>query len=224
MKVKLSKVSKSFVQNNSEVKILKNINFEINDGEVVALLGRSGSGKSTLLALLAGLDKPNQGDIEIDGKKIHLMRENEITNWRSQNIGIVFQQFHLISHLTALENVLLSLEIKTDKESETDLSIAKSWLQKVGLEERANNFPSMLSGGEQQRVAIARAIASSPRLLLADEPSGNLDVETGKRVMDLLFEIVRSNKMTMILVTHDEELAKKTDRILRLVDGECVHV
>lgn len=224
MKVKLSKVSKSFVQNNSEVKILKNINFEINDGEVVALLGRSGSGKSTLLALLAGLDKPNQGDIEIDGKKIHLMSENEITDWRSQNIGIVFQQFHLISHLTALENVLLSLEIKTDKESETDLSIAKSWLQKVGLEERANNFPSMLSGGEQQRVAIARAIASSPRLLLADEPSGNLDVETGKRVMDLLFEIVRSNKMTMILVTHDEELAKKTDRILRLVDGECVHV
>lgn len=223
MKVKLTKVSKSFQQNKSEIEILKNVNFEINEGEVIALLGRSGSGKSTLLALLAGLDRPNHGEIEIDGKKIHQMTESDLTSWRSQNIGIVFQQFHLVSHLTALENVQLSLEIKNDREIESDLDLAKSWLQKVGLEARENNFPSMLSGGEQQRVAIARAIASSPRLLLADEPSGNLDVETGKKVMDMLFDIVRTNKMTMILVTHDEELAKKTDRILRLVAGECVH-
>lgn len=223
MKVKLTKVSKNFKQDKNELEILKNVNFEINEGEIIALLGRSGSGKSTLLALLAGLDKPTSGEIEIGGNKIHQMNEANLTKWRAQNIGIVFQQFHLVTHLSALENVQLSLEIKNDRETKEDLEVARSWLQKVGLHERENNFPSTLSGGEQQRVAIARAIATNPRLLLADEPSGNLDVETGKKVMEMLFDIVRANKMTMILVTHDEELAKKTDRVLKLVSGECVH-
>lgn len=224
MKVQLKNISKSFEQNKNEIKILKNVNLEIEDGEIVSLLGRSGSGKSTLLALLAGLDKPNHGEVVIGDKKIHQLSEAELTKWRAENIGIVFQQFHLVSHLTALENVLLSLEIKNaTQDKKVQLELAKSWLRKVGLEERENNYPSMLSGGEQQRVAIARAMVAGPKLLLADEPSGNLDVETGKKVMDMLFDIIHNNKITMILVTHDEDLAKKTNRTLRLVSGECVN-
>lgn len=223
MRISVSNVSKSFRQNNSEIQILKKIKLDIAEGEVVALLGRSGSGKSTLLSLLAGLDRPNEGEIEIDGQRIDKMKDFELTNWRAQNIGIIFQQFHLVAHLTALENVQLSSEIKYGNVAENEQKLANTWLAKVGLSERENNYPSMLSGGEQQRVAIARALVHKPRLLLADEPSGNLDVETGKLVMDMLLEIVRANKMTLILVTHDEELARKTDRVVRLKSGECVN-
>ncbi len=223
MKIKISNLSKSFYQNKTKLQILKNINVEINEGEIVALLGKSGSGKSTLLALMAGLDRPDSGSIEIDDNHIEKMNDTQLTDWRAQNIGIVFQQFHLVSHLTALENVCLSLEVKYNNNIKVNMEKASAWLKSVGLEKREKNFPSMLSGGEQQRVAIARALAHNPRLVLADEPSGNLDIETGKAVMNKLFEIIRLNKMTLILVTHDEELAKRADRIINLENGECIN-
>ncbi len=217
MRITIENVNKSFEQGKNNIHILKDISLNVQDGEVVALLGKSGSGKTTLLSMLGGLEKPDNGNITIDQTNLYNKTESELCEWRAQNIGIVFQQFHLIAHLTAKENVSLPLEI-LDREAEKE---AELWLDKVGLKERMSHYPTMLSGGEQQRVAIARAMVTKPKLILADEPSGNLDVETGKKVMDLLFEIVKQNKTTMVLVTHDEELAKRADRIVHLVAGKC---
>ena len=171
-----------------------------------------------MLSLLAGLDHPDSGFIVVDNVDISQLSEEKLCDYRAKKLGIVFQQFHLIPHLTALENVLLSFEIN----GSSDKTTAMNWLEMVGLKDRANHYPSMLSGGEQQRVAIARALAFGPPLLLADEPTGNLDAETGKVVIDILFKIVREKKTTMILVTHDEELASRADRIIRLVGGRCL--
>lgn len=217
MKISIENVNKSFIQGKNTIHILKDISLNVEAGEVVALLGKSGSGKTTLLSMLGGLEKPDTGNITIDTTNLYHKSESQLCDWRAQNIGIVFQQFHLIAHLTAKENVSLPLEI-LNKEADAE---AEMWLDKVGLKERMNHYPTMLSGGEQQRVAIARAMVTKPNLILADEPSGNLDVETGKKVMDLLFEIVKQNKTTMVLVTHDEELAKRADRIVHLVAGKC---
>jgi putative ABC transport system ATP-binding protein len=217
MKIELNNVSKEFEQGKNKIQILKNINLKIESGEVVALLGKSGSGKSTLLSLLAGLENPTSGEVKIDSILLNNLSEDELATWRSQKIGIIFQQFNLINHLTAFENVSIPLEISGIDQVED----SREWLRKVGLEDRSEHYPTMLSGGEQQRVAIARAMVSNPDLILADEPSGNLDSETGKTVMETLFRIIRENKKTMILVTHDEELAKKTDRIIYLKSGEC---
>jgi putative ABC transport system ATP-binding protein len=217
MKIKIQNIKKKFVQGKNIINVLDDISLEIESGEIIALLGKSGSGKSTLLSLLAGLDKPDMGSILFENTDLTKLTENELCDWRAKNLGIVFQQFNLIPHLTALENVLLPLEINglDDKQRALD------WLTMVGLENRVGHFPSMLSGGEQQRVAIARALVTKPPMLLADEPTGNLDSETGKVVIETLFKIAREMKTTMILVTHDDELAAKADRIVRLAGGKC---
>lgn len=217
MKIEVKNLNKHFLQGKNTIQVLNDVNLDIKSGEIIALLGKSGSGKTTMLSLLAGLDRPDQGSINVEGIDLAKLSEEELCKFRAEKLGIVFQQFHLIPHLTALENVLLSFEINGNEDKAT----AMKWLEMVGLKERANHYPSMLSGGEQQRVAIARALSFGPPLLLADEPTGNLDVETGKHVIEILFNMVREKKTTMILVTHDEELAHKADRIVRLVGGKC---
>lgn len=218
MKITLKNITKSFFQAKEEINVLNDISLEIESGEIVALLGKSGSGKTTLLSLLAGLEQPDQGSIHFDNLEINSLGEESLCDFRAKNLGIIFQQFHLIPHLSALENVLLSFEINGLDGRES----AFLWLEKVGLKNRTNHFPSMLSGGEEQRVAMARALALERPVLLADEPTGNLDIETGKIIIDLLFKIVKEKKITMIFVTHDEELAKKADRIIKLSGGKCL--
>lgn len=217
--IAMRNIRKSFGAGETRVEVLKQIGLEIGSGETVALLGKSGSGKSTLLSLFAGLDRPDEGEIFIEGRNIATMPEKELTKFRAQRIGIVFQQFHLVSTLSALENVLLPLEILKIPDAEIK---AKDLLELVGLTHRLEHLPSEMSGGECQRVAIARALAISPSLLFADEPSGNLDEETGALVMDLLFKMVERSKTTLILITHDRELAERCGRIVQLEHGRLV--
>ncbi len=212
-------IRKSFGEGKGKLEVLKGIDFEIASGETVALVGKSGSGKSTLLSLLAGLESPDEGVISIDERKITSLSERELTEFRAANIGIVFQQFHLISTLTALENVLLPMELLKKKNA---MEEAQRLLQAVGLFERKEHLPSELSGGESQRVAIARALGPKPKLLFADEPSGNLDEETGEKVMDLLFDLVKETKTTLVLVTHDPDLASRCSRTIHLEHGSLV--
>lgn len=199
------------------VEVLKNLNLQMDAGETLAILGQSGSGKSTLLTLLAGLDSPTAGSIILNGQDMQKLSEEQLSKFRAQNIGIIFQQFHLMSHLTALENVSLPLDLFKDKNS---TGKAREALAQVGLDKRKDHFPHQLSGGECQRVAIARAMVVRPAILLADEPTGNLDGATGRQVMDLLFQLHREAGSTFLLITHDPELAKRCDRIVSLVDGQ----
>jgi len=216
----ISNVKKSYGTGEARVEVLKGLDFTIEKGEQVALTGKSGSGKSTLLSLLAGLDSPDTGTISLGGQNISQMSEKELTSYRARNIGIVFQQFHLVSTLTALENVLLPLEIlKTEGARERAVSL----LESVGLSHRMDHLPSQLSGGESQRVAIARALSTHPAILFADEPSGNLDEETGEKVMGLLFDLVKKTGTTLVLVTHDPELAHSCQRIIHLEHGKLSH-
>lgn len=221
MSVELKSLSKDYQQAGHRIAVLKGIDQKIADGELVAVVGHSGSGKSTLLSLLAGLDRPTAGAIRIRGEDIVTMDENTLTKFRGAKIGIVFQQYHLIPHLTALENVMVPLEILGRENPE---STARSMLAEMQLEHRHDHLPSQLSGGECQRVAIARALVTSPELLLADEPSGSLDPATGEAVMAVFFRVARAKAATSILVTHNEELAKRCDRILRLQGGNLVEV
>ncbi len=221
MMIEVLEVSKSFLQGKNKISVLSNINLSISHGEIVTLLGKSGSGKTTLLSILSGLEKSDTGNIFINGENLNKKSAEELCDYRANDIGIVFQQFHLVQHLTAFENVMLPLEIKGNGQRKDNEKRAHEWLTKVGLGGRIHHFPSMLSGGEQQRVAIARAMVCHPKLILADEPSGNLDVETGKMVMDLLFQIIAEEKATMILVTHDDELARRANRIIRIEKGQC---
>lgn len=221
MILNISDLKKSYRQGSNELEVLKNVELKIDGPKKVAIIGKSGSGKSTLLSLVAGLDRPTSGIILLQEKDITKMGEDELALYRASHMSIVFQQFHLMSTLTALENVMLPLEIL---KKENPLEKATALLEKVGLSHRLNHFPKQLSGGENQRVAIARALASGPSLLLADEPSGNLDSETGKKVMSLLFELSESEKTTLLLVTHDEDLASLCDETYRLQDGQLVRV
>lgn len=215
-KLNISNVKKSYGLGESKIEVLKGINLKIEEGETLALTGKSGSGKSTLLSLLAGLDTIDGGDIIIDGINISKMSEKDLSHFRAKNLGIIFQQFHLVSTLTALENILLPLELLKSSHA---IEKAKNLLESVGLSHRSDHLPFELSGGECQRVAIARALAIGPSLILADEPSGNLDEETGSKVMDLLFKMVKESKTTLILVTHDHDLAKRCSRIVHLEHG-----
>lgn len=214
--VVVSNLRKSYGQGESKVEVLRGINLNIEKGEKLALIGKSGSGKSTLLSLLAGLDSPDSGDIIVQDQNISSMSERDLTNFRARHMGIVFQQFHLVSTLTALENVLLPLELLKRPDA---MTTAKNLLESVGLSHRSHHVPSQLSGGESQRVAIARALAINPAILFADEPSGNLDEETGDKVMDLLFKMVQDTGTTLVLVTHDQDLAKKCSRVVHLEHG-----
>ena len=205
------------VSDDDTLVLLRDINFVVYPGESIALIGPSGSGKSTLLGLLAGLDDATAGRILIDGKNIFDLDEDARAKLRGEMIGFVFQSFQLLSSLTALENVMMPLEIM-GVDNARDL--ATRILGRVGLEHRLQHYPKQLSGGEQQRVAIARAFAPRPKILLADEPTGNLDRATGKRIIDLLYELNKEHGTTLVLVTHDESLAEKCDRQLELIDGQ----
>lgn len=217
MSLVLRDVRKSFHQGETEIQVLKGLDVSIEPGQVVSVVGQSGSGKSTLLSLLAGLEKADGGEILVDNVNIENLSEQQITLFRAQNIAIVFQQYHLISHLTSLENVMLALEILRINNAKER---AEEVLKELGLEHRLTHFPSQLSGGESQRVAIARALVVKPKILLADEPSGNLDAHTGEKVMDVFFDAIRKYKITTILVTHSEVLAKRCERTLRLEEGQ----
>lgn len=201
------------------VSILKGLNFEVPRKQMVSIVGPSGSGKSTLLGLLAGLDKPTAGSIRLNGQEITTWTESQLAHFRRQNIGYLFQAFHLIPTLTALENVMLPMELSGDPSAS---SRARDLLQAVGLQDRQDHYPTQLSGGEQQRVAVARAFACRPPILLADEPTGNLDSATGQLVIDLLLRLHRDQGSTLILVTHDPSLAEQTERIITLHDGTIV--
>jgi putative ABC transport system ATP-binding protein len=220
--LELKNIYKSFSES---LPILKNLNFSMNQGDIVSIVGPSGSGKSTLLSLLAGLDQPDRGEIVLNGLKLHEMSESELTHVRGQYIGIVFQQFHLMPHLTALENVMLPMEILKESMKLSFKEIkarAENTLEELGLKDRMNHFPSQLSGGENQRVAIGRAIVTQPQLLLADEPSGNLDVDTGEKVMDLFFKIVKTHSLSTIIVTHSPQLADRCEKKYIMKQGVLV--
>ncbi len=214
--LKVHQIHKSYQQGKHRVEVLQNLSMKANTGEKVAILGPSGCGKSTLLSLLAGLDKPDRGTVEIDGHDLAKMSEDERSIIRSQKLGIVFQQYHLMRNLTAVENVGLPLELLGSLDFRERASHA---INEVGLSKRSGHFPSELSGGECQRVAIARALINRPALVLADEPSGNLDQKTGEEIMDLLFGLCQDHKITLLLVTHNQELARRCDRALLLNDG-----
>ena len=201
--------------------ILHDLSFQIERGESVAIVGASGSGKSTLLSLLAGLDLPSTGQIELMGRNLNQLDEDGRARLRGQFVGFVFQSFQLLPHLTALENVMLPLEMAGIDQAEARRA-AHQWLEKVGLELRANHFPKTLSGGEQQRVALARAFVNKPAILFADEPTGSLDEVSGNKVIELLFELNRENSSTLVLVTHDPALAARCKRQLSLQGGRLV--
>lgn len=204
-----------------ELLILDDVGFSVGKGESVAIVGASGSGKSTLLGLLAGLDVPVGGRVRIQGTDLFALSEDARAALRGESIGFVFQSFQLLPALTALENVMLPLELADADEAEP---IARHWLERVGLGSRLRHYPKHLSGGEQQRVALARAFAANPALLLADEPTGNLDAATGQAVIELMFSLNREVGTTLILVTHDESLARRCGRILRMHAGRMMEV
>ena len=208
---------------NGELTILNDVNFTVPTGQTIAVVGASGSGKSTLLGLLAGLDVPSSGTVQIDGVDIFQLDEDGRAALRKQKLGFVFQSFQLLGHLTALENVMLPLELRNDQYSSADASeLAKQMLDRVGLSSRLKHYPKLLSGGEQQRVALARAFVTQPPLLFADEPTGSLDAATGAAVMELMFSLNRERGSTLVLVTHDSKVAELCDRELTISAGKLL--
>jgi len=217
--IELYKVSKVVPSGAEMLTILHPLDLTIPDGQFIAVVGPSGSGKSTLLGLIAGLDEPTSGEIRIDGQVITTMNEDSLAELRGAKIGFVFQSFHLIPSLTALENILVPMEIAGARDARER---AQQLMEDVDLVARAHHYPSQLSGGEQQRVAIARAFANDPSIMLADEPTGNLDSHNGRHVFELMVEMNRKRKATLVLVTHDHELAALADRRISLRDGRVV--
>ncbi|MCU0237894.1 MAG: ABC transporter ATP-binding protein [Pyrinomonadaceae bacterium] len=217
--IELKNVTKTVRSGVENLTILNDVSFTINNGEFVSITGASGSGKSTLLGLIAGLDLPSSGNIIIDNDDVTTMSEDELAKLRSKKLGFIFQSFHLIPSLTAYENILVPMEIVNGKDAKER---ANKLLNDIGLDNRGHHYPNELSGGEQQRVAIARAFANNPKILLADEPTGNLDSKNGHKIFDLMMRLHDENQTTLVLVTHDNELANKADRQVRLRDGEVV--
>lgn len=212
-------LSKTYFSADKKLTVLDQVSFQAEQGTTLAIIGPSGSGKTTLLGLCAGLDVPTSGFVSLMGFKLNAMSEDDRAYVRNQFIGFVFQNFQLLSTLTALENVMVPLELRGEKNIS---SKAKELLSRVGLADRLHHYPSQLSGGEQQRVAIARAFIASPKILFADEPTGNLDEENAKQITDLIFEMNRQEKTTLVLVTHNLELAQKTQRILQMKGGHLI--
>jgi len=215
--IQVSGLSKSVNTFEGSLTILSDINFSVKSGESIAIVGASGSGKSTLLSLLAGLDVASQGEIHLDGDALSNLNEEARARVRAEKVGFVFQSFMLVQSLTALENVMLPAELAGDHDAKTQ---ALDLLEKVGLSHRLEHYPSQLSGGEQQRVAIARAFIGSPKILFADEPSANLDSKNGHLIENLLFDLNKQNGTTLVLVTHDEQLAKQCQRIIHIEGGQ----
>jgi putative ABC transport system ATP-binding protein len=212
----LSNVHLKLSSRAGEVHILRGVSMQAKAGEAIGIVGPSGSGKTSLLMVMAGLEPVSSGELYIRGEAVHGKSEGQLSKLRRDNVGIVFQSFHLIPTLTAVENVALPLEFKGVKNAET---LARDKLAEVGLGHRLTHYPGQLSGGEQQRVAIARALAAGAKIILADEPTGNLDQDTGHAIMDLLFGIKQNNNATLVLVTHDRNLAKRCDRLIEVRDG-----
>ncbi|MBU0925219.1 ABC transporter ATP-binding protein [bacterium] len=217
MMLQLKSLKKAYLQGSQKIEIFEDLNFHIEKGQTVAIMGKSGSGKSTLLSLISGIIKPDLGDISLDSIFYKDLKESELNDFRATNIGFIFQNFHLVSYLNALENVMLPAKvcnISNPKEKAIEL------LKSVGLSHRLDHLPSQLSGGEKQRVAIARALIHNPKIILADEPSGNLDEETGIAVMDILFELIKANNTTLILVTHSKDVAMRCEKTYELILGK----
>ncbi|MBA4743651.1 ABC transporter ATP-binding protein [Flagellimonas halotolerans] len=215
--LKVQHLSKTYRSGEHDLNVLNNVSFEVGSGESFAIVGPSGSGKTTLLGLCAGLDTTDEGEIWLCGQNLFELDEDGRARLRNQNVGFVFQDFQLLPTLTALENVIVPLELRGVKKA---ADLGKELLTKVGLQDREGHYPSQLSGGEQQRVALARAFANKPAILFADEPTGNLDDETGTKIEDLLFELNKEQGTALVIVTHDLELAKKTDKSIRLRSGK----
>ncbi len=215
----VSDLSKTYHSGTKTLKVLDSISFDLEAGKTLAIVGPSGSGKTTLLGLCAGLDKADQGTITINNIKLNGLDEDQRAELRNQYVGFVFQNFQLIPTLTALENVMVPVELRGDKDA---YQIALDLLEKVGLSDRIDHYPAQLSGGEQQRIAIARAFSNRPTLLFADEPTGNLDEETGIKIEELLFNLNAEQNTSLVLVTHDIDLANKTDKVIRLKGGKML--
>jgi putative ABC transport system ATP-binding protein len=218
--IELHDITKSFKLGKAQLPILKGINLKIESGEYVTLMGPSGSGKSTLLGILSGIESPSSGSVVIDGENISELSESKLASFRNQHIGIVFQSFNLIPSLTALENVMAPIFVAKNKKDIKERSIET--LKKVGLGDRVNHKPSELSGGQQQRVAIARALVTSPSILVADEPTGNLDSKTGNQILELFNELQDDLNVTLIIATHDEGIAEQSDRVIKIKDGVII--
>ena len=214
-----SGLTKEYQSGDHRLTVLRDVSFSIEQGEFVAIVGPSGSGKTTLLGLLAGLDTPSRGSVHLDGTDITALDEDARARLRGAKVGFVFQSFQLITTLTAIENVQVPLELRGESDA---VARAREVLQRVGLGDRLDHFPTQLSGGEQQRVAIARAFSNRPRILFADEPTGNLDSDTGNRIVVLLETLNRESDSTVVLVTHDLTLARRARRVIRLSDGAVV--
>ena len=217
--IRLERVSKTVVSGTEQLAILRRIDLHIPAGQFVAVVGPSGSGKSTLLSLIAGLDAPTEGEVFLDGRNITQMSEDDLADLRGSRVGFVFQSFHLIPAFTAYENVLVPMEIAGRRAAHAR---ADALIEEVGLGKRGHHYPSQLSGGEQQRVAIARAFANEPQILLADEPTGNLDAANGAHLFDLLVALNRAHGTTLVLVTHDLTLASRANRVISLAEGRIV--
>jgi putative ABC transport system ATP-binding protein len=217
--IRLRGIRKRLRSGEGMVEILRGIDLDVARGESVAIVGPSGSGKSTLLGLIAGLDAPSEGTVTVGGTDLSTLDEDRLARLRGERIGFVFQSFHLIPTLTALENVMVPLELAGRSDAE---EVARNLLARVGLAGRGRHYPAQLSGGEQQRVAIARAVARGPEIVLADEPTGNLDAATGHTIIELLFGLYRERDTTLVLVTHDPEVAGGSDRVVELRDGHIV--
>jgi putative ABC transport system ATP-binding protein len=214
--IAVQQVSKSVTDATGSLEILRNVGFQLNRGETVAIVGASGSGKSTLLSIVAGLDTPTRGTVHIDGVDIFALDEDQRAALRAEKVGFVFQSFQLLGNLTALENVMLPLELAGRRDAR---DAARQMLQRVGLGERLGHYPKVLSGGEQQRVALARAFVVRPAVLLADEPTGSLDFATGEKIMALMFDLNREQRTTLVLVTHDRAIAQRCERCILIEAG-----
>lgn len=216
--IEFKNVVKKYQMGEIEIKALNKVSFEIEKGELVCILGPSGAGKTTCLNILGGMDSSTDGTITVDGKRIDKLKRRDLIKYRREDIGFVFQFYNLIQNLTALENVELAIQLCSDHLA------PKKILEKVGLKDRMNNFPSQLSGGEQQRVSIARAIAKNPKLLLCDEPTGALDYKTGKQILKLLEDVCRKEKMTVVIITHNSVIADMADKIIKFNSGKVQDV
>ncbi|QCX38943.1 ABC transporter ATP-binding protein [Aureibaculum algae] len=217
--LKISELEKTYSSGSKKITVLQNISFEIEKGDTFSIVGPSGSGKTTLLGLCAGLDAPGSGSVELCGQNLNDLNEDERAQLRNKEVGFIFQNFQLLPTLTAIENVIVPLELQGAKNAK---KIGMDLLEKVGLSDRYDHYPSQLSGGEQQRVALARAFSTTPSILFADEPTGNLDEETGEKVIQLLFELNKEAGTTLVIITHDLELANRTQQILRLKGGKII--
>lgn len=217
--LKISGLEKTYTSGSKQLTVLQNIDFEVEKGQTFSIIGPSGSGKTTLLGLCAGLDQPNAGTVELCGHDLSTLSEDERAALRNKEVGFIFQNFQLLPTLTAIENVSVPLELQGDKNASRR---AKELLEQVGLADRIDHYPSQLSGGEQQRVALARAFVNKPSILFADEPTGNLDEETGEKVIKLLFELNKSAGTTLVIISHDLDLANRTQQILRLKGGQIL--